>query len=217
VTRSENDEPAINLTTPLSLSSSFQFPLQSVEGRREILWGAVLLLLPVIGWLLNMGHRIVVVNRMQHRQPPWPAWRDYRQLLRHGLITFGGMLYYYAPGIGLGLWAWTVGSIELKSAAVALTVAATIAIPGFMSHYCRDFDPAEIYNPVRALRRCLQGGPAYWHAWVISISALFVSFAGLLVFGVGFLVTSVWFWQVAGFSFASVFTQRFGLGGTADR
>jgi hypothetical protein len=38
-----------------------------------------------------------------------------------------------------------------------------------------------------------------------------VSFGGLLALAVGFFFTSVWFWQVAGFSFASVFTRRFGL------
>jgi len=63
----------------------------------------------------------------------------------------------------------------------------------------------------RALRRCIQGGRAYWQAWSITLAALAISFSGLLALGVGFLVTSIWFWQVAGFSFASVFTQRFGL------
>ncbi len=32
----------IDLSTPLSLASSFRFPLQSPESRREIAWGAVL-------------------------------------------------------------------------------------------------------------------------------------------------------------------------------
>jgi hypothetical protein len=46
----------IDLSTPLSLTSSFRFPLQSPESRREVAWGAVLLvLLPGIGWFLNMG------------------------------------------------------------------------------------------------------------------------------------------------------------------
>ena len=40
---------------------------------------------------------------------------------------------------------------------------------------------------------------------------MLVSFVGLLGFGVGFAFTSVWFWQVAAFSFATVFTQRFDL------
>jgi hypothetical protein len=149
---------------------------------------------------------------MQHGQRPWPAWHDYRRLFRHGVITAGGMLYYYAPGFAFAYLAWHFGSALLALVAGALLLAAaTIAIPGYMSHYCWEFDPSEIYDPLRALRRCIQGGDAYWQAWLITLSALAISFAGLLALGVGFLVTSVWFWQVAGFSFASVFTQRFGL------
>ena len=205
-------DPVVDLSTPLSLESSFRFPLQSPDSRRETLWGAALLvLLPGFGWLLNMGHRVMVVHRMQHGLPPWPAWRNYRALLRHGVITAGGMLYYYLPGSILGYVAWHFGSSTWAIAAAVLLLVATLAIPGYMSHYCRDFDPAEIYDPFRAWRRSIQGGGAYWRAWGIALSALAVSLTGLLALGVGFLVTSVWFWQVAGFSFASVFTQRFDL------
>ena len=86
-----------------------------------------------------------------------------------------------------------------------------MAIPGYMSHYCRRFDAREVFDPARALRRVRQGGRAYWRAWGITLAALAVSFVGLLGLGVGFLVTSVWFWQVAGYSFATVFSQRFDL------
>ncbi len=80
-----------------------------------------------------------------------------------------------------------------------------------MSHYCYTLDAREIFNPLIALRRVFQGGLLYWRAWAIALTALCLSFTGLLVFGLGFLLTSVWFWQVAGFAFASVFTQRFRL------
>jgi hypothetical protein len=205
---------AIDLSTPLSMRSSFRFPLQSAAARRDILWGAALIvLLPGIGWLLNMGHRIVVVHRMQHGQHPWPAWQDYGKLLRYGLITAGGMVYYYLPGLIVAYAAWSLMSAPLGLVAGALLLGATMAIPGYMSHYCRQFDPAEIFNPLRALSRCMQGGVAYWRAWLITLTALAVSFVGLFALGVGFLVTSVWFWQAAAFSFASVFTQRFELTG----
>jgi hypothetical protein len=199
----------IDLRTPLGLRTSFAFPLQSQPSRRELLWGAALLvLLPGIGWLLNMGHRIQFVHRMLHGQDPWPAWRDYPRLLKHGLITFGGMLYYYTPGLALLWLAWRGQSLALALPGVLLCALATVAIPGFMTHYCVAFDPREIYDPVRALSRVGEGGRAYWRAWGIALAALAVSFAGLLALGIGFLATSVWFWQVAGFSFASVFTQR---------
>src|SRR5947207_6445747 len=100
----------IGLSTPLSLASSFRFPLQSAESRREIAWGALLLvLLPGIGWFLNMGHRIVVVHRMQHGEPPWPAWKNYPQLLGHGLITFGDAVL---------LGPWPRARVRLLGAAV---------------------------------------------------------------------------------------------------
>lgn len=199
----------IDLATPLDFRSSFAFPLQSRESRHEVLIGAALLLVPFVGWLLNMGHRIMLVHRMLHGLPAWPAWRDWPQLFRHGLLTFGGMAYYYTPGLLLAAAGYRTGSTMLVEAGGVLFVLATIAIPGYMTHYCRAFDVAEIYNPARALSRALQGGAAYWRAWAIALTALAISFAGLLAFGVGFLVTSVWFWQVAGFSFARVFTQRY--------
>ena len=69
---------------------------------------------------------------------------------------------------------------------------------------------------VRGLRRPAKGklsGSAAAHAWSDSrtTTALALSFLGLWLLGIGFFVTSVWFWQVAGFSFAAVFRQRFNL------
>lgn len=197
----------IDLRTPLSLRTSFAFPLQTPRARREVAWGGVLLLIPVVGWLLNMGHRIAMVHRMLHGHEAWPAWRDYPALLKHGLLTFGGMLYYYTPAALLGYAAWRFGSIPLALAAAVLAALATVAIPGYMTHYCWSFDPAEIYNPARALSRVFQGGRDYWSAWGIALAALALSFVGLLALGAGFLATSVWFWQVAGFSFARVFSR----------
>ena len=199
----------IDLRTPLSLRTSFAFPLQTAESRREVLIGGALVLVPFIGWLLNMGHRVVMVHRMMHGQPAWPSWRAPGQLLRHGLVTFGGMAYYYAPGAALAWAGWRSGSAALMGAGAVLLVLATLAIPGYMSHYCLAFDAREIYDPFRALSRALQGGRAYWHAWGIALCALVLSFLGLLGLGIGFLATSVWFWQVAGFSFARVFAQKY--------
>lgn len=98
--------------------------------------------------------------------------------------------------------------------ALLLLAGSTIAIPGYMTHYCRNYDAREIFDPFRAFGRVVQGGERYWKAWAIALSALALSFLGVLALGIGFLVTSVWFWQVAGFSFASVFSQRFALAET---
>jgi len=201
----------VDLSTPLGLRAAFWFPLQSPLARREVLLGALWLLVPGVGWLLNMGHRIHMVHRMQHGQNAWPAWTDYPSLLRHGTLTFLGMVYYHAPAVACSWWAVRADLPWLHGVGAGLWILATVAVPGYMSHYCRAFDWREIFDPFRALRRVAQGGAAYWHAWGIALAALVLSLAGLLVFGIGFLATSVWFWQVAGFGFATVFTQTFSL------
>ena len=201
----------INLQNSLSLRTAFRFPLQSSLARREILIGALWLFVPFIGWLLNMGHRIMMTHRMQHGLPAWPAWNNYPQLLKHGCITFLGMVEYHAPAILCELIAWKFSLPALQILAVLLWILASIAVPGYMSHYCYSLDRAEVFNPVRALGRVFQGGAAYWRAWGIALAALALSFTGLLLFGIGFFLTSVWFWQVAGYSFATVFSQKFNL------
>lgn len=206
-----NPRRQIDLSTSLHLKTAFLFPLQSPLARREVLIGALWLFVPIVGWVLNMGHRIAMTHRMQHGQPAWPAWRDYPSLLRHGTLTLLGMIEYHLPAIVCEAIAWYTGAAWLRIVAVVLWILATIAVPGYMSHYCYTLDPREIFDPLRAMRRVLQGGGAYWHAWLIAATALACSFLGLLAFGVGFFVTSVWFWQVAGFSFATVFTDRFRL------
>lgn len=206
-----NAPQTIDLSCPLSFRTALRFPLQSEISRKEVLKGALWLLVPIVGWIMNMGHRIVMTHRMQYGLPAWPAWGDYRALFRHGGITFLGMVEYHAPAVVCDLLAWHYSSLWLHIVAGVLWILATIAVPGYMSHYCYTLDAREVFHPMRALRRVFQGGKAYWHAWGIVLVTLMLSFLGLLALGVGFLVTSVWFWQVAGFSFATVFTQKFRL------
>jgi hypothetical protein len=207
------DRQIIDLAMPLGLRTAFWFPLQSRMARSEVIKGGLWLLVPGVGWILNMGHRIAMTHRMQHGLPARPAWVNYPALLRHGTITLLGMIEYHLPALVCGYLGWRWGTGWLQGVAVVLWVVATLAVPGYMSHYCYQLDPREVFDPLRAMRRVIQGGRAYWHAWLIALAGLACSFLGLLVLGIGFLFTSVWFWQVAGFSFATVFTQRFELRG----
>lgn len=205
------DDNVIDLRSSLSFRNSWAFPLQSNESRKEIWIGGLWLLVPVVGWLMNMGHRIMVVHHMHQGKPIWPAWKRPGELLKHGMYTFGGMVWYGWPGVLMMYVGWSY-SRWVFGLGVVLWVLAVIAIPGYMTHYCKELDPREIFDPFRALSRVIQGGAAYWKAWLIVLPTMLVSFVGLLGFGIGFVFTSVWFWQVAAFSFASVFTQRFSLG-----
>ena len=49
-----------------TLKECFRFPLQSAESRADLITGGTVLLIPLIGWILNMGHRLNVVHRVYH-------------------------------------------------------------------------------------------------------------------------------------------------------
>lgn len=207
----KTDNQIINVQTPLSRATSFRFPFQSQASKRELLIGALWMLIPPVGWLLNMGHRIMMVHRMQHGESAWPSWNNYGQLFRHGFLTFLGMVEYHLPSVVCGFFAQKYEIWPLYLLSILLWILATVAVPGYMSHYCRNFDSREIFDPLRAMRRVWEGGAQYWKAWGIALQAMLLSFLGLALLGIGFLYSSVWFWQVAGFSFGTVFSQKFGL------
>ncbi len=208
---SKTSKQKIDLSTPLTFRDAMGFPLQNADSRREVLIGALWLLVPVVGWILNMGHRISMVHKMQNGESAWRSWNNYPTLFRHGVITFLGMVEYHAPAVIVDFIAWHYEIWWLHFLAAFLWIIATVAVPGYMSHYCFKFDASEVFNPLKALRRVFEGGRNYWKAWAIALTCLAISFTGLILLGVGFLITSVWFWQVAGFSFATVFTQKFNL------
>lgn len=202
----------IDLRAPLSLQHAFWFPLQVPAARRDVLIGGLLLLVPGLGWVLNMGHRLRIVHRMQHGEESWPAWSGgaaaWWDLFKHGTITTIGIAVYHLPAAPFIWWAQKSGSLAIWAAAAAVWLACSFIVPGFMTFYARTYDVREIMDPRRAMRRAFQGGRPYLHAWGITVCAGLLSWLGLLGFGVGFLFTSVWFWQVAAFSFATVFSQQ---------
>ena len=203
----QRDQP-ITLRSSLTLKNAFVFPLQNADARRDLVVGGLLLCIPVVGFMLNMGYRLHVVHELQRDQIPWPRWRGWRELFRHGFIATTAIVVYHVPALACLVIGWRIGATALLVLGVVLWVLATFTLPGFMTFYAVRFDQREIWNPVRALRRALAGGSMYMRAWTIGIVGVTVSFAGLLVFGVGFLFTSVWFWQVAAFCFARAFSEQ---------
>ncbi len=204
------DNP-IDLKSSLSIKNAFGFPLQNKESRKEIVIGAIWMLVPFIGWILNMGHRISFVRKMQYGKQPFPSWLNYKTLAKDGIITLIGMLYYTAPGLLFFALYYVQHNVIFIVIGVILFLISVVIIPGYMSVYCYDKKALEIFKVQLVFKSIYNIGFIYWKAWLIVLAALALSFLGLLFFGIGFLFTSVWFWQVAGYCFANIFTERYQL------
>lgn len=212
------DVGPITIESDLTFRNAFLFPIQNASARRELLWGAVLLLLPGVGWLLNMGHRLGLVHRMLRRDTPWVGWRGtYQQSLWRGLLTTIVIAFFHVPAVVfIVFWSRTSNGAFLLAAAPILTLCLYV-LPGFMTFYAVRFDPKVLISPRIAIVRVLGAGPLYFKAWLIGLTAVILSFGGLLAFGIGFLITSVWFWQVAAFSFANALSRQYNLINTSEK
>jgi hypothetical protein len=144
-----------------------------------LLIGGALFAVPLLGWVLNMGHRMHMVHRFHRGLPMRPAWQDGGALLRHGLVGLLAFGLYAGPGVALvciGVWS---ANGWLATSATVLFCAGTYLIPFFMTAYCRTFDIREILNPLRALRNLRSVGAEYRRAWRFVLLSGAVSLAGL--------------------------------------
>jgi hypothetical protein len=194
---------------PPGILESFRFPMSSPEARHDLLvGGTVLMLLPPIGWVLNMGHRLGVVYRIYHGLPPYhPGFAPWSTTFLRGLKALAAILLYLTPamlcGLGVGMgttWLAVPGSVCL--------VLAVYILPGGMTYNAAFNDLRYLYRPDHALRRALEGGRAYLWAWVIALLAISLSLLGLLALGIGFFYTSVWAWMVVGYAFSRALSLR---------
>ncbi|MFN0200625.1 MAG: hypothetical protein ACKVTZ_03855 [Bacteroidia bacterium] len=197
----------MNKEIEFGIKASFSFPLQSNTSKKEVLIGAALLLIPIWGWIANLGHRIIYTHKLLKGEPPFPSWSDFGNITKHGLVTLAGMVLYHSPASCVLFLYRQYSHPALLILGIVLWIMGTLLVPGYMTRYCIAFDWRVIPKPLDCLKAILKMGSYYWRAWAFVLSAMAISFLGLLGFGLGFLITSVWFWQVAAYSFTSAYLK----------
>ena len=194
---------------PPGLGESFMFPLSTRAARTDPLVGgtALILLLP-LGWVLNMGHRLDVVERVFHgHRPYFRGFAPWPLTLLRGLHATAAILIYLSPSALCATAHWQ-GVPFLALPGLLLFFVAIYALPGGMTYNAAHRDISYLYRPDRALRRAIAGGRHYLRAWGIALLAICLSSLGILGLGVGFFYTSVWAWMVVGYAFSRALSLR---------
>lgn len=202
---------ANHLPKELNFKESFLFPINTPEARKDILIGglAVILLLP-IGWILNLGARLDVVNRLYEGDKPYfRGMKPLSHTFRRGCVSAATIFSYLLPANLF--WAYTAWSIRQSGWSDALVtplilglvffLLGVFTLPGCMTVYACEKDPVVLLNPYRAFLRAWAHRRMYLKAWLIALCAIVISLFGLLGFIVGFFFTSVWAWEVVGYAF----------------
>jgi uncharacterized membrane protein len=190
----------------LSFRDCFTFPIATPAGRRDIFVGGLLLLTLLFGWILNLGHRLEVVHRLANQDAPYfRGFAPWQLTFRLGLRAFTAITLYLMPSILFALLAMAAHDILqtiLFIFALIFFLLAIFVLPGGMTHNAATRDMTLLYRPDKAWAIAKSGGRRYLKAWLIALTAVTLSLAGLLVFGIGFLFSSVWAWSVVGYAFS---------------
>ena len=117
--------------------------------RRVAVGGLLMLLVPPVGWILALGYRSLVGNRIVDRcSPLLPAWRGNLMLItRRGAASSGVILVYLAPFL-VGYWLCGARSVrvftqqwrELAGFVTAIVVFPPLAIPTLPVVYALRYD-----------------------------------------------------------------------------
>jgi hypothetical protein len=191
-----------------TFAECFRFPIATPDARRDLVLGGTLLLLTFPGWILNMGHRLEVVNHVwDGEQPYFRGFAPWGPTFRRGLLAFTAIAIYLAPSCivsGLALLTWPGVFAQCATwLSVSLFLLGIFALPGGMTTNAVERDMTYLVRPDLALRVALAGGREYVKAWLVAACAIALSFLGLLAGGIGFLYSSVWAWTVVGFAFTT--------------
>ncbi len=190
----------------LTFQECFTFPVATHAGRRDIFVGGLLLLALIVGWILNLGHRLEVVHRLAKNDPPFfRGFTPWSLTFWLGLRAFSAIATYLFPAfLCFALAFFTSGGprILFLALAVPLFMLAIFVLPGGMTHNAAYRDMSLLYRPDKAWIIARTGGRRYLKAWLIALTAITLSFAGLLLGGIGFLFSSVWAWSVVGYAFS---------------
>ena len=208
---SRNHDGMSNLPQTLTLRDSFLFPLDTPEGRKDVLIGGlVLMLLLPIGWVLNLGARLDIVQRLySDNRPYFRGMQPWGQTLKRGCTSATAIFFYLLPANVCFYLTYRQFAAAGWSAAVALTllvglcffVLGVFTLPGCMTVFACEKDASILLNPVHAFRRAWHHRTLYFKAWGIALIAITLSFGGLFLLVVGFFFTSVWAWEVVGYAF----------------
>ncbi len=202
------------------------FPIRTPRRRRDMLVGGCLFLaVPLLGWILNLGHRWRVMERLYFDDPPWfCGFRPLRGTLLRGLGVVAMGIAYLGPGIVLLVFA-VVGAdgraaLLLAAFGLAAILLAFHAFPVAMARFAQSRNPRWLIGHRRAYREACQHGVPYVRMWALTWSAIALSVAPAAVaitlvwgldqsrywmfVGLLFPFLSPWAWSSLGYGFGTI-------------
>lgn len=190
----------------MDLGLAFSFPFQDKEWIRKVLIGAVLLFIPVIGWIAVFGWGLEVTRRViRASEETLPDWTEFADLFVLGIKGFVIGLVYSIPVILLTVPVSFLGWFDsnLGGVIAILTICTScisflyslvlaVALPAGFGILADSDNLADAINPSKILEILRAAPGAYGIVLLGGFIASFVSSIGVVACFIGVIFTAAY-------------------------
>jgi hypothetical protein len=199
--------------TPVNIERAFSYFFKDPAWVSKLLIGAVMVLIPIIGWLILFGYAMRIMREVAAgSDQPLPEWTNFGGLITDGLKGWGISLIWAIPTIilnalasgtdsfSLRCIAWLVGSVEVMLFAAAIV---PVAISG---QFVDGLQFQQIIN------RVLANLGDYVIILVLGIALQIIAVVGIIACVVGVLATIAYATFVGAHLWAQAYRRSIGAG-----
>jgi len=198
----------------MNFGLAFSYVFEDTDWVKKVLIAAVLLIIPIIGWLIVAGWMIEITRRVIRNETPFlPEWNDFGKFIVDGLLITVISMIYSIPSIILNVIIQPIsmfmqnstqdGSGESNAIIIGLSIVLiclgcvvfiysliiSIGLPAAYANFAvkGSFGAAFNFGEVIGLIRAAPG--AYLITFLGSIVASFIGALGLIACFIGVLAT----------------------------
>jgi hypothetical protein len=200
----------------MNIERSFSYVFKDPSWVAKLVIGAVMVLIPIIGWLILLGYAMRIMRQVAAGgDQPLPEWADFGGLLVAGLKGWGVSLIWGIPTIILNALASGADSFSLRclswivGTAEGMFIAAAIIPVAITGQFVDGLQFQRIIN------RVLANLGDYVIILVVGIVLQIIAVAGLIACLVGVLATIAYAAFVAAHLWAQAYRRSVGAGDLA--
>jgi hypothetical protein len=203
---------------------AFSFPFQDQQWVKKLLITAVLVLVPIIGWIAVLGWSLEVARRVIRQHPePLPDWAEFGALLGLGFKGFliGIVLSIPAwvislPSVGLSAFAQdsqdmqsivAIVSICTSCVSILYSIILAFATPAAYGELAATDQLMAALNPARLLQLVRAAPVPYLIAILGTLVGGIVASLGLIACVVGVFFTIAYYAAIAGHFYGQAYQQ----------
>lgn len=204
----------------MDLGLAFSFPFQDEEWVKKVLIAAVLLFIPVIGWLAVYGWGLEITRRViRQSEEPLPDWNEIMDLFILGLKGFAISFIYTIPVMLISIPLTFLGWFEDLQGIVAFLSVCTscltfiysiflwVVLPASFGILADSDNLGEAINPSKILELVRAAPSAYVIALVAILISSLVASVGIVLCFIGVLFTSAYAMAFTGHVYGQAYNQ----------